>query len=597
VKTTPHILNRLGVAPFWNRTGAAVRSFTRSELALFAVLLFIFASCVFGIAYKIDQHFMTQVPARGGALNEGVIGSPRFINPLLAVSDTDLDLSSLVYSGLMRVGSDGSLIPDLAQSYTVSASGTVYTFKIRPDAKFQDGTPVTADDVVFTVQEAQNPDLKSPKRANWEGVTVQKIDNLTVSFTIAQPYSPFLQNTTLGILPEHIWKGAQPDEFIFSEYNLKPIGSGPYKVTDIADDSSGVPLTYTLSAFDGFALGKPFISNIVFHFYNDETGLVSAYENGDVDSVSSLSASSTNSLAAEQKDAGSPLHIDQFPLPRDLGVFFNQNQNPIFAQSEVREALNVATDRQAIIDQALDGYGTPLFGPIPPNILPIQTISATGTSTSAAVGTSTGIVAQAQSILTAAGWVQDSNGIFELAQKGKPNLVLAFTISTSDTPEFKDAANLLAQQWDAIGAAVTVQIYDATDLNQNVIRPRKYDALFFGEAIGRDLDFYGFWNSSQRNDPGLNIAMYANSTVDKLLDDSRTTTDENQRLADYKAFEAQIVSDVPAVFVYAPDFIYIVPNDLQGLSLNVTTPEDRFNNVYQWYLDTDHVWKTFAPKQ
>ena len=537
---------------------------------------------------------MTSVPARGGTISEGVIGAPRFINPLLAISDTDRDLTSLVYSGLMRVGPDGNLIPDLASGYTLSARGTVYTFAIKPDAHFQDGTPVTADDVVFTVQEAQNPDLKSPKRANWQGVTVAKIDDHTVSFTIAQPYSPFIENTTLGILPEHIWKGAQADEFIFSDYNINPIGSGPYKVESITRDASGVPNTYTLSAFNGFTLGKPFISNIVFHFYTDEIALVNGYKNGEVSSISSISASSTNELNVEDKKSGDTLRIEQSALPRVLGVFFNQNQNKIFTYPEVRKALNVVTDRDTIISQALDGYGTPLYGPIPPGILPVETISATG-------GTSTAVTAdtiiQADNLLTNAGWKKDSNGIFELAQKGKAApLVLAFTISTSDTEEFKAAANILAQEWDAIGAQVTVQVYDPSDLNQSVIRPRKYDALFFGEVIGRDLDFYGFWDSTQRNDPGLNIAMYANSTVDKYLDDARTTSSDASKLADYRGFESQITNDIPAVFVYAPDFIYIVPNDLQGLSLNVTTPEDRFNNVYQWYLNTDTIWKAFAPK-
>lgn len=173
--------------------------------------------------------------------------------------------------------------------------------------------------------------------------------------------------------------------------------------------------------------------------------------------------------------------------------------------------------------------------------------------------------------------------------------ILSFSLATSDVPELKAAAQIIVQEWKSIGADVDLKIFETGDLNQNVIRPRKYDTLFFGEIVGRELDLFAFWHSSQRNDPGLNIALYANITADKLLEDARTIADYSKRLTKYEEFEQEIAKDIPAIFVYSPDFIYVVPENINGLELgSVTTPSERFLNVHQWYIETDSVWSFFT---
>lgn len=585
----------------------ALRRLSISERIVVSIIGFIMITSGFFAAWYATSSFLVEVPRHGGVVNEGLIGSPRFINPLLAVSDTDRDLSALIYSGLMRVGPNGALIPDLAENYTVSDTGTVYTFTIKQNARFHDGTPVTADDIIFTIQKAQDPVLKSPKRANWEGVIAQKVDDHTVTFTLKKAYSPFIENTTLGILPKHIWKDALPEEYVFSQFNIEPIGSGPYKIDHIDRNASGVPQLYTLSSFSNFVLGEPYIDQLVFHFFSNEKNLVDAYTKGTIESLSSISATRAAELEKNTELSGDTLRIERFPLPRVLGVFFNQNQNKALAQKEVRTALAVAIDKQNVIDQALSGYGTVLNSPIPPGLVPFETISEKVViATSSLATTSTSTITQssdtdarivaAQNILIKAGWKKNAKGIFELvvpAQKSKKatTIPLAFSLSTTDTPEFKEATELIADQWKKIGADVDVKIFDSSDINQSVLRRRSYDALFFGEVIGRDLDFFGFWHSSQRNDPGLNIALYTNSKVDKLLEDARTLQNRSDRLEKYKAFETEVSNDVPAIFVYAPDFIYILPKDLKNVTLyQMITPSDRFTSVNQWYRETDSVW-------
>ena len=582
------LLHREYTLPKSQTVAFILQKFSPFERGMFLVLLFVFVLSAFFLASSVNTRALVTVPSFGGSFSEGVIGSPRFINPLLAQSDADRDLSALIYSGLMRATPEGGLRYDLAEGHTVSEDGLTYTFKIRDDAVFQDGEEVTADDVIFTVKKVQDASLKSPKRASWEGVSVEKVNDKEVVFNLERPYTPFLENLTLGILPEHIWKNAAPEEFTFSQFNIEPVGTGPYKVKKIERNSSGIPEYYELEAFDDYTLGQPHIKTIRIHFYSNENFLIDAYINGDIDAINSVTP---NNLAYAELNTDN-VRVERVPLPRIFGVFFNQNQAPIFTHIEVRAALQAALDKQKIVDKVLDGYGTVIDSPIPPGILPIVAESSAASSSE---DVSISRKKKAIDILERNGWtVNKDDGVWEKKTKQGTER-LEFSISTSNTPELKEAAELIRQQWDDIGAKVTVKVFETGDLNQNVIRPRKYDALLFGEIVGRDLDLFPFWHSSQRNDPGLNIALYANITVDKLLEEARTISDRDERIEKFIEFNNELQNDIPAVFLYAPDFIYVAPNKVDGIRLGtITTPSERFLNVYEWYINTDSVWSFFV---
>ncbi len=553
---------------------------------LFLSLAGVLVASAVALLFILNAQLLVKVPAHGGTLSEGIIGTPRFINPILALSDSDRDISHLVYSGLLRTTENGQYIPDLAESYSVSPDGKTYTATLRKNVTFQDGSPVTADDIVFTIQKIQDPAIKSPMRANWSGVTVQKIDDRTVQFTLNQAYAPFIENLTLGIVPKHLWQNVSNDEMSFSELNTSPVGSGPFRINSISHTSAGIPSSYDLVSFDNYALGAPYLDHITLHFYQNEDDLLNGLKGGSIEAASGVSPAALTGLKG--------FTIDKSSLNRVFGVFFNQNQSETLRDSAVRNALQTAIDRDTLIQQALGGYGTALSGPIPPGLINTQesqTQSATATS-------STDRIAAARAILTKAGWKLGQDGFFAKTVKtGKKTATttLSFSLATGNVPELRAAAEYLRSTWAQVGVQVTVQVYDQGDLSQNVIRPRKYDALLFGEVIGRELDLFAFWHSSQRTDPGLNIAMYANTTVDTILTKLRQTQDDNQREQLYGKFEAELQKDVPAIFLYAPDFVYIVPNDLQGLDLNfIETPSVRFANVYQWHRETDEVWPVFV---
>lgn len=518
--------------------------------------------------YALERSLLVDVPAYGGSLTEGEVGSPQFINPLLAISDADRDLSTLVYAGLMGLSGDGSLVPVLAESYSISADGKFYTFTLRKDARFSDGTPVTTNDVVFTIQKAQDPTLKSPEYANWSGVNIVALDGRTVRFTLVKPYAPFLGLTTLGILPARLWQNVSDNEFPFSTLETNPIGAGPFRVTSVSRDSSGLVKNISLTANQRYVLGRPYLDMIYFTFFSRTEDLAAALASGAVESAYDIPAK--RELTA--------------PYARVFGVFFNPSQNQAYARAEVRKALSLALDRSAIVGTVLGGYATAIIGPVPPG----------GTVKQSPIPRSDDPIATAARVLQSARWTYDGT-TRTWRNTGAKQILNHITIRTSNVPELKSVASAVKTDWEKLGIPVDIELYELGDLSQNVIRPRKYEALLYGMVIGRDQDLYAFWDSQERNDPGLNIALYANKKVDALLEDARSSTDQSARTSDLQKIEDTVAADYPAAFLYAPDFTYAVPGNLRGVRLpQIIIPADRFATVASWYRSTDAVWPFFA---
>jgi len=547
-------------------------------LFLFFLSAFIVSSIV--LLYKVDQKISVEVPTEGGTLIEGIIGTPRFINPVLTISDADRDLSYLIYSGLMR-SENGNIVPDLADKYEISADGLCYTFTLKDELRWSDGEPLTSDDVVFTIEKIKNPATKSTRRASWEGVSTEKIDEKTILFCLAKPYAPFLENTTLGILPYHLWKDIMPEQMTLSDFNIKAIGSGPYKIEKISRNSSGIITSYTLIPNENFTLKKPYINKLILKFYPSEKTLIDAYTKGE---INSLSAISPKNILGSKKD-GSVLK--QYFLPRIFAVFFNQDESPLFANEDVRKALNLSIDKDAIINDVLEGFGLAIDGPIPPGSIGFKESTTTKK-------TPEENLARAKDLLEKNGWkMNEEDGVLEKVTKQKTSR-LEFSISTSNVDDLTQTSQLLKKMWEEIGAKVSIKVFEIGDLEQSIIRPRKYESLLFGEIMGRDPDPFAFWHSSQRNDPGLNIANYANITADKLLESARTTFETSEREEKYIKFQDEIEKDLPAVFIFSPHFIYLVPNSVKGVEeTSITIPSERFSQIYNWYINTKRVWKIF----
>jgi peptide/nickel transport system substrate-binding protein len=274
-----------------------------------------------------------------------------------------------------------------------------------------------------------------------------------------------------------------------------------------------------------------------------------------------------------------------------FGLFFNQNQNQIFIDKAVVRAIDQAIDKDQIVKEVLFGYGEVINNPIPPNLIPYDNAAKNTTARSE-------LLQKIQNDLAKDGWKKDESGFLEKTTTDKKKKVvkkLEFSISTGNTEELTKTAMLIKKDLADIGIKVDIKTFETGNLNQNVIRPRKYDALLFGEIINHESDLFAFWHSSQRKDPGLNVALYTNAKVDKILEDAFVTIDEASRTKKYILFEDEIKKDMPAIFLYSPDFIYVTSKNLKNFEMkSIISPADRYLNIYSWYLNTEDVWKIFV---
>jgi peptide/nickel transport system substrate-binding protein len=546
-------------------------SFKEKLLFYFLVLVFLGSIISWGLFYYYSK--TKPVAAYGGEYIEGIVGQPRNVNPLLAASNqTDADISSLVYSSLFKYDGQGKLAPDLAEGYDLSPDHTTYTVHLRKSALWQDGQPVTADDVVFTINLLSDPSYGSPLRGNWQGITTTKVDDYTLRFKISTPYAAFLDNLTFGILPKHLWDSVSSDNFSLNSLNLEPIGSGPFKFDSLQKDPSGNILSYSLDANPSYFAGRPYISKITFDFYTDENAALADLNSKKIMGISVLSSQNVANIKNQKSVA-----VYKFNIPRYYAVFFNQTKSLPLADDNVRLALDYATDRQAIINQILNGDGQPAYSPFLPGML--------GYSTD--IGAHPFDLNKANQILDSAGWTRGPDGF-----RAKNGTALVINLVTTDWNQLSQTAAILKSQWEKAGAKVNVSTYSISDIQQNYIRPREYDALLFGQVVGADPDPYSFWHSDNKKDPGLNLALYGNSTSDTLIENGRTEFDPGKRARDYVQFQQGLEKEVPAVFLYSPEYIYPTSTNLHGLDAQtLVSPEDRFWNVNQWYIETKRVRK------
>lgn len=547
----------------------------RERYTMLGLLAIIIISVV-AIPFSAYYHYTVPVPTTGGTITEGILGEPRRINPLLLqASDVDRDIVALVFAGLMRYNGQGKLVPDLAKSHPeVTSDGLIYTVQLREDAYWHDGVRVTADDVVFTVQTAQNPDFASPQLSNWSTVTVRKVSDFVVSFTLPQRYPQFLSNhLTMGLLPKHLWEDVRPINFPLSELNLKPIGAGPFKFKELRKDRSGSILDYQLEAHTKRHNGRPYLDGITFRFYETEEALVNAFNNNEVDSLGTLSAASVADLKF-----GRRIVLEQLQLPRYFALFLNQTQSEALKNKNVRLALAHATNRVDIINKVLNGNAFLVDSPLLGGILDINPN----------VPSYDYDPELARSILDAAGWVPSEDGI-----RVRNNQRLEFTLTTSTWHEFVSTAQLLAEQYRSIGVEMHIRTIPVSQLNRDVIAPRAYEALLFGQVLLLDPDPFTLWHSGQSQPPGGNLSLYDNKTADILLDEARQTGNPLERSAIYDEFQRVLIDDIPALFLYSPYYLYGRVAGMDGFDTTIIAlPSERFTNAAEWYLKTKRVLRS-----
>ncbi|MFH0988048.1 MAG: ABC transporter substrate-binding protein, partial [Parcubacteria group bacterium] len=350
--------------PSWSQLKYLSEYLTNTERLILRATLGVLIVAVASLLLNLYWINSQAIPKVGDSYTEGLVGTPRYINPVFcSVNDVDADLSSLVFSGLLKYSNNG-LIKDLASDYQISADQKTYTFKLRTDAFWHDGTKLTATDVVFTFNRIKEPKTRSPLYYNFNGVSVEKIDDATVKFTLTQPFAPFLESLTVGILPEHIWTNIAPENMLLAEYNLKPVGDGPYQFKSLTKDKDGNIKAFTVSRNARYYAGAPYINELSFKFIEDFNSAVEALNNKNVEGLSYLPKELRDRVINNRN-----LNFHVLQLPQYTAVFFNYEKSPILQDATIRKILTHATDKNKIVNEELNAEAQPIDGCVLPNTL------------------------------------------------------------------------------------------------------------------------------------------------------------------------------------------------------------------------------------
>ena len=631
----------------------------KEKRGLLLLLAFFFGSLLF-LTSHIYITYTVVTPAKGGTITEGMVGSPRFLNPVYAeVNDVDRSLSQLLFSGLLRYDNEGNLISDLAEDYSILEGGRIFEVNIKDNIRWHDGWGFDVDDIIFTIQTIQDPRYKSPVRANWIGVTVEKISPLKIRFVLKDPFASFPERLTLKILPRHIWEEISPENFALSVYNLQPVGTGPYRLVSVKRTKSGSVNKVQLKANVKYHLDGPHIEKLVFKFFETQEDLL---DDANAGKLQSFSLASPSPLRFRNP----ALKTYEFLIPRSYSLFFNLKADSSVTELNIRKALQLGIDQQELnkelfeenaillssslrpdlflfpnppiqeknIDEALSLFAKEGYqkiesgnlvkvalsgdftkdlrrgnqGPLvialqeclarDPEIYPQGTLNGVfGPATQKAV-----IAFQekyTQDVLAPSG-LRKGTGTVGPSTRAKLNEIcstpqedtpLTLTLTTLDQSPLKDVALFVASSWEELGITTEINLVTPGELERDVLKPRNFEILLFGEILSRIPDPLPFWHSSQVKDPGLNLSGYDDTTADTLLEQIRRTLSKEDRSNFLFELQELLGEDIPLIPLYDLPYQYVAQKEIKGIRGQLLSePSQRFSGILDWYIKTKRVW-------
>lgn len=508
------------------------------------------------------QQYNAVMSAKGGVYTEGVFGALDNLNPLFASTPAERSASRLLFANLLTYDDKNDLVGELAQHWQVDNTGRVYSLQLRDNAKWQDGIPITTDDVIFTFNLIKNADTRSPLYAGWRNIAIEKVDARTVKFTLPVPYAAFANSLVIGILPQHILNGLRPSELRTASYNRAPtVASGAFQFQDLTAVNSGLQhYLLRMTANNSYVLGAPKLSGFQLHAFKDSGTIPQSFNSQE---IASFSDASLSQLGALNKDT-----YVRTDAPLFNGVYaFLKTDSPLLGDARVRQALQMATDQKAILN-LFDNRVQALTGPLLPDQIGYRAdVAQPGLD-----------IARAKQLLDESGWQATPDG-----KRQKDGVALKLRFVTVNSGNYPAVAQEIMREWSQIGVQFDPLVVKTEDVQQNVIIPRAYDVLVDEVAIGRDPDVYAYWHSSQATSLGLNLSDYKSAKVDDELDTARTKLDPALREAKYHLFVQQWINDAPAVALYRPTLTYVQNKNVTTFDTRaLVDPTDRYFNVRDW---------------
>ncbi len=551
----------------WKIFVRVLRSYSVEEkvitIIVFGIVVFVLAQAIVDVFKRPNVFTMD-----GRSFTEGMVSDrPVIINPLYVdFNDSGRDISSLVFSGLSKYDPANHAFVDDMATLAISEDKMTYSYTLKPNILWQDGQPVTADDVYFTYHDIiQSPDFQNPViKVDFDGVDIKEVNSKTIEFKLKKPNAFFITNMNVGILPKHLLADTPVSELPTSQFNVKPVGTGPYMVdapVEIFDDGRE---KVSLKAFENFYGNRPQINQIHFNIYPNFDNLLD-----EIGTVNIIAKVPTANLGDVQKTGR--FSLMNYELPQYTAVFFNMD-NEALKKDKVRVGLLKAVDKQQLLKQFSDkiAVDTPLLELNQEDWIYKPSLE------------------EAQGAMYDAGYKIDKtkDQPFRVDKDGKQLsftlLARAYDEGTALADETQKTVQFLKDQWAQLGIAIDVQMVDG-DTYLKRLQARDYDMALVGQSLGYNLDTYSYWHSTQATAKGLNLSNYKSFAADQLIEKIRDTFDPTVKADDLKQLAKVIADDVPAVFLYRPKYTLATDNKVHGLTLdNLAFPSDRFAGIAKW---------------
>ncbi len=517
-------------------------------------------------------------PAEGGIYAEGLVGTFMRLNPVLDYfNEADRDVDRLIFSGMLRIDDRGLPQADLATSWGISKDGTIYNFSLNPKAVWHDGKPVTSDDVIFTIQMMSSDESPLPAdlREFWKQIEITRLDEKTVQFKLPEPFAPFLDYLTFGLLPSHLLGDLTLADLVGDPFNMNPIGSGPYRFDHLLTNDGKIT-GVVLTAFKDYYARGAYIDQFVLRYFPDATQAYASYQTGDIGGIGNVSS---DVLANVLSEKGLSLYTTRLPAMTMILLNLDDPQVKFFQDVNVRIALMQGLNRQALVNNLLQGQAILADGPIFPG-------------TWAYYDGVTHYVfdpGQAIELLRGAGFtIPATGGTVRASEDGTQ---LAFEMLYPDDPQHSALASAIQTDWAALGVQVTLKALPYDQIVTEHLDTRTYQAALVDLNLSRspDPDPYPFWHQTQIAS-GQNYSKWNDRQASEYLEQARITTDLAERARLYNNFQVRWSQELPALPLYYPVYTYAVSNVLHGVSIGpIFDPADRFNHVTNWYLVTNHA--------
>lgn len=543
-----------------------IHSLSKNERRILvgAILIFLISSILWSI--EVFYQKTTIRPVEGGAYNEGLIGQPIAINPLIAANDIDRDIIELVYSGLL----------DLTENYKTSDDQKIWTLTLKKNLRWSDDQPITADDVLFTLATIKDSETRSPLFSAWQGVIGERLSEYQLRLILRTPYAFFSDSLkNFKVTPQHIFESIPTANLRLSSYNLEPVSSGPFKFAGYAKRKDGFITKYRLVRNKNYAGEKPLIKEFNLNFYLNKEGLLDAFNSRKIDGLGGIDYQDIEKIKTSRQ-------IFQMNIPGYYAIFFNSALHPALKEKSVRKALNYAVDKNKIVNSVFANNANIINSPIVPGIEGYEPEIYKEEMPS---------LEKATKELDNAKWSLNKDGL-KTKSIDKKEVGLEFDIVVPQVDFLVKTADLIKADLETIGIKLNPIVMRPSEIQNEIIKTRNYQMLIFGTILKNNPDVFSFWHSSERFYPGNNLALFSNKNADAILETIKTDFNPESRKSNLSKFQSIIAAEQPAIFLFSPFYFYVANKNLGGFDVKfLATRSSRFDNVKSWYLKTARVFK------